>query len=182
MLWVALPSVAAQPGLKTQPPANPNSSLPNLPENADTLPAPVLSDMLDAYAIVQAKQALSIADEKYVAFAARLKKLQDTRRRNQRVRMRIVQDLRRLTDPRGAEPPNEEAVKTQESTIRTQLAALRDHDQRAAGELRQAYDSLDELLDTRQQARFRVFEEQIERRKLDLIMRATRDRGRATKH
>ncbi len=173
MLWVALPSVAAQPGLKTQPPANPNSSLPNLPENADTLPAPVLSDMLDAYAIVQAKQALSIADEKYVAFAARLKKLQDTRRRNQRVRMRIVQDLRRLTDPRGAEPPNEEAVKTQESTIRTQLAA---------GELRQAYDSLDELLDTRQQARFRVFEEQIERRKLDLIMRATRDRGRATKH
>ena len=50
--------------------------------------------------------------------------------------------------------------------------ALRDHDERAAVELRQAYDALDEVLDTRQQARFRMFEEQIEQRKLDLLVRA----------
>ncbi|MET0212338.1 MAG: hypothetical protein ABW292_05025, partial [Vicinamibacterales bacterium] len=63
-------------------------------------------------------------------------------------------------------------VPADDATIRNQLAALRAHDDRAAAELRQAYDALDEILDTRQQARFRVFEEQIERRKLDLLVRA----------
>ena len=38
--------------------------------------------------------------------------------------------------------------------------------------MRQAYDALDEVLDVRQQARFRIFEEKIERRKLDLLVRA----------
>ena len=38
--------------------------------------------------------------------------------------------------------------------------------------MRKAYDAIDEVLDVFQQARFRVFEEQIERRKLELIMRA----------
>jgi len=46
--------------------------------------------------------------------------------------------------------------------------------------MRQAYDALDEVLDARQQARFRVFEDQIEQRKLDLLMRA-RERARANK-
>jgi len=38
--------------------------------------------------------------------------------------------------------------------------------------LRKGYSSVDEVLDLRQQARFRVFEERIERRKLELLMRA----------
>jgi hypothetical protein len=38
--------------------------------------------------------------------------------------------------------------------------------------MRRAYESLDEVLDVRQQARFRIFEEMIERRKMDLLMRA----------
>ena len=38
--------------------------------------------------------------------------------------------------------------------------------------MRKAYNALDEVLEVRQQARFRVFEEQIERRKIELLMRA----------
>ena len=38
--------------------------------------------------------------------------------------------------------------------------------------MRKAYVALDEVLDVRQQARFRVLEEQIERRKIELLMRA----------
>jgi len=52
------------------------------------------------------------------------------------------------------------------------LRALRELDDRAALELRRAADGVDEVLDIRQQARFRMFEEQIERRKLDLLLRA----------
>ena len=182
----AITTVSAQPAravaprreaaLKDQTPNTAPAPTPpaDVPE---ALPPPVLADMMDTYAIVQAKQALSIDDDKYATFAARLKKLQDIRRRNQRTRIRIVQELRRLTvDPKGAEP-----TPVDEPAIKAQLTALREHDARASTELRQAYDSLDEILDPRQQARFRVFEEQIERRKLDLIVRATRDRGRANR-
>jgi hypothetical protein len=134
-------------------------------QEADVLPDAVLANMLDTYAIVQAQQALTIADERYGAFAARLKKLQDIRRRNQRQRHQLVRELAKMAGPRAA-------VQADETVIRAQLTALREHDERAAAELRQAYDALDEVLDTRQHARFRMFEEQIEQRKLDLLVRA----------
>jgi hypothetical protein len=38
--------------------------------------------------------------------------------------------------------------------------------------MRKAYGAIDEVLNVAQQARFRVFEEQIERRKIELLMRA----------
>ncbi len=134
-------------------------------ESADVLPDAALANMLDTYAIVEAQRALTIDDEKYGTFAARLKKLQDIRRRNQRQRQMLVRELFRMAGPRALVPADETA-------IRNQLTALREHDDRFAVELRQAYDALDEVLDTRQQARFRMFEEQIERRKLDLLVRA----------
>jgi hypothetical protein len=139
----------------------------------EPLPDIQLAAMLDTYAIVQAQQQLSIPDDKYGAFAARLKRLQDTRRRNQRMRVRIVQELRRLAGAKAPEPVDENAIKTQ-------LGALREHDARSATELLQAYAALDEVLDPRQQARFRIFEEVIEQRKLDLLVRA-RERARVNR-
>jgi phosphoglycolate phosphatase-like HAD superfamily hydrolase len=129
------------------------------------VPTGELVNMLDTYAIVQAQQALSLDDEKYGPFVTRLKRLQEARRRNQRERTQLLQDLRRLAGAQAATPVDEGAV-------RERLRALRDHDERAAAETRKAYDAVDEVLDVRQQARFRLFEETIERRKLDLLMRA----------
>ena len=130
-----------------------------------TLPTGDLVNMLDTYAIVQAQDALTLNDAQYGQFVTRLKRLQETRRRNQRERNQIVQDLRKLAGPQS-QPPVDEAA------VRERLKALRDHDDRAAAEMRKAYDALDEVLDVRQQARFRIFEEAIERRKLDLLVRA----------
>ena len=47
-----------------------------------------------------------------------------------------------------------------------------DVDARMASEVRDAMAGIDDVLDTRQRIRFRVFEEQMERRKFDLLMRA----------
>ena len=127
--------------------------------------------MLDAYAVVQAQDALQLNDGQYGQFVERLKKLQETRRRNQQARNQIVQDLRQLAGPQAAIPVDEPAV-------RDRLKALRVHDDHAATEMRRAFDALDEVLDIRQQARFRIFEEQIERRKLDLLMRARQGAAR----
>jgi hypothetical protein len=124
-----------------------------------------LIGMLDAYAIVQAQQTLDLADDQYGRFIPLLKKLQETRRRNQQRRTRMIGELRRLTGPRAATPADE-------IVLTDRLKALREHDERAAAEIRAAYAALDEILSPRQQARFRIFEEHIENRKLDLLLRA----------
>jgi DNA repair ATPase RecN len=128
-------------------------------------PAEVLN-MLDAYALVQAEKALELKDTQYGEFVSRLKRLQDTRRRNLIARNRMVQELRRLTGP--------QAKPAEEHTLRDRLNALKEHDERSAVELARAYATLEEVLDIRQQVRFRVFEEALERRKIDLLMRARR--------
>jgi hypothetical protein len=127
-------------------------------------PAEVVG-MLDAWAVVQAQEALQLTDAQYGPFVTRLKKLQETRRRNQQARNQILQELRQLAPAQGTGPYDDNAIKDR-------LRTLREHDDRAAAELKRAYDGLDEVIDVPQQARFRIFEEQIERRKLDLLMRA----------
>lgn len=127
-------------------------------------PAEVVA-MLDAYAVVQAQDALRLTDAQYGTFVTRLKKLQEMRRKNQQARNQFIQELRRLAGP-GVNPPGDE------NAIRASLKGLRELDDRSAADLRRAYDSIDEVLDPPQQARFRIFEETIERRKLDLLMRA----------
>ena len=121
-----------------------------------------LVNMLDTYAIVQAQEALQLADEQYGQFVTRLKRLQQIRRQNTHARNQILQDLRRLT---------QEAT-PDENALRARLKALQDHEVSAADELRRAYAAVDEVLNARQQARFRIFEERMELRKLDLLMRA----------
>jgi hypothetical protein len=127
-------------------------------------PAEVVG-MLDAWALVQAQEALQLTDAQYGPFVTRLRKLQETRRRNQQSRNQILQDLRQLAGTQVSAPFDENAIKER-------LRALREHDDRATAELTQACDALDQVIDVAQQARFRIFEEVIERRKLDLLMRA----------
>ena len=64
-----------------------------------------------------------------------------------------------------------------EAALKERLKALRDIDEQAAQALRQEHAAVNELLDARQQARFLLFEERLERQKLDLLMRA-RERAR----
>jgi len=153
-LGVAEPSVHQAAAV---PDARPNRA------QGELSPAEVVG-MLDAYALVQAQNALQLNDSQYGAFVGRLKALQETRRKNQRARNQVVQELRRLT--------GQQATTLDEAAVRDRLRALRELDERSAADLRRAYDALDEVLDIRQQARFRIFEENLERRKMDLLLRA----------
>ena len=141
------------------------------PLDAPGVSAGEIQRLYDAYALVQAQDALQLTDEHYVRFVARLKTLQEIRRRHVVARNRILQDLRRLT--------NSQTPAGDEAEMRDRLKALRDEDERGAAEIRKAYDAVDELLDVRQQAQFRLFEEQMDRKRLDLLMRARQNvRGR----
>jgi hypothetical protein len=124
-----------------------------------------IQKLFDAYLVMEAQQALELSDQQYPQFLARLRTLQETRRRTQQERNQLMGQLQRLTNPRLPKPVDE-------AEIKSRLASLQELESRTAAEMRKAYNAVDEVLDVRQQARFRVFEEQIERRKIELLMRA----------
>ena len=94
------------------------------------------------------------------------------RRRTLQERTRLLRELNRLTNP--------DAGNGDETQLKERLKALQDLDTRSESELHKAYEGIDSVLDVRQQARFRLFEEMMERQKLDLLMRA-RQANRAMK-
>ena len=133
------------------------------PADAPDLRPAEIQRLFDAYLVMEAQQTLGLSDTQYPPFLTRLRALQETRRRHLQARGQLLRELARMTAPRAT---------TDDAAIREQLAALQELESRGAAENRKAYTELDALLDPRQQARFRVFEEQIERRKLELMLRA----------
>lgn len=128
--------------------------------------------IFDGYLLVQVQEALGLSDQQFGQVVPRVKALQDTRRRHQQERGRLLMELQRLTRPAGRGAPGDDAV------IKQRLAMLQENDARLAADLRHAYAALDEVLDVRQQGRFRIFEEQIERKKLELLLRARQNPNR----
>ena len=70
------------------------------------------------------------------------------------------------------------AATVDEATIRERLKALDDLESRAGTEIQQQRIAIDQVLNPTQQARFRIFEETMEQRKIELLMRARQGRGR----
>jgi len=137
------------------------------PAQAGISPAEV-QQMFDAYALVQAQQVLKLRDDQYPKFLTRLRTLQAVRRRAENQRLRIINELRRATQAADGQ--------VDEAMVKDRLKTLNDLGATVAAEIKQAQSDLDEVLDVRQQARFRVFEEEIERRKVELVVRARQDR------
>ena len=131
------------------------------PENAAVSPVE-LQRLFDAYSLVQAQEFLKIGDEQYAKFLPRFKSLLDTRRQTLQQRTRVLNVMRRLL--MDAQPD--------EGMLRDAIKQLQDIDTRGEADARRAYDAIDQVLDLKQQAKFRVFEEMMERRKLELVTRA----------
>ena len=118
--------------------------------------------MFDAYALMQAQEQLKISEDQFSQFLTRYKALQDVRRRDLQERARLINEMRRLLN--GGQPD--------ESQLKERLNALQELETRLPADVKKAYEAIDQLLDLRQQAKFRVFEENMERRKLELVTRA----------
>lgn len=143
--------------------AQPRRPLPAPPASAEPGPGEI-NRLFDAYVVMQAQEALGLDDAHFGPFVSRLRALQELRRRHVRDRAAAVQELRRLLNS-----PGNEAV------LRERLDALARIDGTAQAESAKAMASIDELLDVRQRARFRVLEQQLEIRKLELVGRARRN-------
>lgn len=166
---VAFTVLVPAPGSAQTPP--PSSGAPTqvtgqgTPDPA-TFSAGQIQRWFEAYTVLQAQDALRLSEAQYGRFVTRLKSLQESRRRHQQARNLILAELRKLTNPQTPAAAGDEAQ------IAERLKALRQEDEHGQVDLKKSYDALDETLDVRQQARFRVFEERMEQQKLELLMRA----------
>jgi len=148
-------AVTASPGLAGQAPrGGPGDDVPGITPFE-------LQRLFDSYALLQAQDFLKISDEQYGRFLPRFKALQDRRRQGLQQRTRVLNVIRRLLDELQSD-----------GQLRDALKQLEDIEERAAAETRMAQDAVDQVLDVPQQAKFRIFEEQMERRKLELVTRA----------
>ncbi len=129
----------------------------------------MVQNMVDAWTIVEAQKQLDLTDGQYPEFVTRMTKLQGARRRFMADRQRLLRELRQLLN---ATPRSEEA-------IADKVRSLDELAERSAQELRPLAREVDGVLNSYQQARFRLFEEQIERQKLDMLVRIRMGRGGA---
>ncbi len=163
MKFVALVAVAVLgiASASAQPPQRPFARGGPPGEEGNVTPAEI-QRMFDAYALLQAQEQLKIGDDQYTQFLTRFKALQDVRRKSLQERARIVQELRRLMN--DGQPD--------EAQIKERLKLLDEVEAREVIDTKRAYEAINQVLDVRQQARFRIFEEVMERRKLELVTRA----------
>jgi hypothetical protein len=161
---IALTTPGVHARTRFQQPGVPPPAAPNAPANPISLAE--LNRLFEAYAVVQAQDYLKLTDEQYPDFVARLKALQDARRRHFVNHNRIIGDLNR-----ALHLPEDQI---DDKSLRAAYEALDREDDSAQIEIKKAFENVIALLDVRQRARFRVFEENLERRKLDLLSRVQR--------
>ncbi len=127
-----------------------------------------IQDQFDAYAIVQAQDALRLSDAQYPQFVRRARELHALRRRVRAERGRLISALNQALRQQNVE----------DSRLEAATRALDAHDRSSVDRIQTAYAAVDEVLDARQRARFRVLEEQLERKKLDMLFRARQGQRR----
>ena len=129
----------------------------------DALTAAEIQAQFDAYAIVQAQDALQLTDDQYPQFVRRARALQGLRRQSRVQRNRLLAQLNQLLRTRPA---------ADEGSLAAATRALDDHDRQSLVDLQKAYAGVDEGLTPWQRGRFRVLEDQLEQKKLDMLFRA----------
>jgi hypothetical protein len=135
---------------------------PNATTEEPTVTPFELQRLFDSYALLQAQDQLKISDEQYGRFLPRFKALQDVRRQMLQQRARTLAEIRRMLADSS----------TDEAQMKERLRQLQEIESRGQADARKAYEAIDQVLDLRQQAQFRIFEEQKERRKIELVTRA----------
>lgn len=140
-------------------PAGRPGGRPPLPALSENMTPQQLQSYIDAFAVVEAERQLQLSAEQYGQFVPRLQRLQNVRRRHVMERRRLLDELNGLLT---TEPVKEEA-------INEKVRAIDELGARSSGELRKAYEEIDALLTPVQRGKLRIFDERLERRKIELL-------------
>lgn len=153
-----------QPGPQQNPP-NPNQQGPNGPKNPppnDPMSPVYIQNMFDAMAVMEAERFLPLSAEQYPVFVQKLRRLQEAKMQFNRRRTKALNELRGLVGSQAA-------ADVPDSLIDAKLKELTTAELEGMAGVRKALDELDAGLSVRQRARYRLLEENVERRKIDFL-------------
>lgn len=150
------------------PRGNPPAADPATPQGEPITPA-YIQAMFEAMTLMEAERFMTLTPEQYPVFVQRIRRLQEARGQQMRRRIRAINELRALANPQSG--------RGDDATIEAKLKELDAIDKDGRAAIRKAADELDQLLSARQRARFRLLEENMERKKLDFLTKA-RQNGR----
>jgi hypothetical protein len=159
-------------------PAEQRAARRGLPPGASQQPADALTNeqvfrILDSYVMANAQQVLQLNDAQWSAFFQRMMRLQEMQRQHRNQRQRLLNQLRQTIGPRAQQAGVDDA------TVAARTKEFDDLELQAENQERAALADIDQVLQVRQRAHFRVFLETMERQKLELLIKA-RQSGRTT--
>lgn len=117
----------------------------------------------DAYVVAQAEEALQITEDQYPQFVRRVRALQAARRQARIQRSRLLNELNGLVRTRDA---------VDDARLTAAVRAVDEQERNTLVEIQRAYAAIDEVLQPWQRARFRVIEDQLEQKKIEMLVRA----------
>ena len=156
---------ARRPGAAAFGPGRGRRANPAAQRAVDPAKLSTVQEALDGIEIANADKMLQIAPDRYGNFIQRLRNLQIVRRRRQAQRLRLLNELRRVVNQQPS---------VDDAQLESRTRQLDEFDRQTAQDVQAAYEQIDEVLTPRQRARFRLFEEQMEQRKIEILTRVLR--------
>jgi len=123
--------------------------------------------MVDAYVIANIQESLDLDDDQYTRVIPLVNKLQKTRREFFRERGQALRQMRRLLRSGAATEAQVEAALKAFNVVETE----------GPERIRAQLSALDAALTPLQQAKYRIFELEVEQRMRELMRRSRRDRS-----
>ena len=127
--------------------------------------------MFDAMALNEAEKFLALTTEQFPVFVQKLRRLQDARVVQARKRGRLTNELRRLVNPMP------QGNRVDEIAIAAKLKELDQTEAESMAMSKKAFDELEQGLSPRQRARFRLLEENLERKKVEFLSKVRQPGG-----
>jgi Spy/CpxP family protein refolding chaperone len=124
-----------------------------------------IQKLFDAYVISQSQRALQLSAPQFDAFLPKLIALQDVQREHRNQRNKALANLRALVGPKAPPGVDDASIAAATKALDDLEAQMQQDEQRALG-------ALDAVLTTRQRAHFRLFLENMEREKVNLLVQA----------
>jgi Spy/CpxP family protein refolding chaperone len=124
-----------------------------------------VQQLFDEYVISQSQRALQLSNQQFEVFLPRLIALQNVQRQHRNQRNKALANLRALVSPKAPQGVDEASIAAANKALDDLEAQMQQDEQRALG-------ALDAVLTTRQRAHFRLFLENMEREKVNLLVQA----------
>lgn len=125
--------------------------------------------MMEAYVLSKLQESLQLDDEQFGRLVVAQKQLQDVRREYRRERMSVLRRMRQTL----------RAQRDRDKELEDLLDRLASLDEGFSVTEKTRYAAIDGILDVRQRARYRVVEQEIQRRLQQLMRRVRGDRNPA---